>query len=180
MKTLTDREKSDIGKMEDNVLYYSSLPEHRKTEAVSLAAVSIYCYHLSVVPEEVISKEFEGREICRAALAAKDTDVGILQYIPFPDVLKEGIEKFAANTKPFILYSFLDLHDAKMAQEAVKADANCIFLIPEKTLTKDLCKMALDSPNAGEEVNQYVKERYPELNQKPETERQKTGVKIKF
>jgi hypothetical protein len=176
MNTSVDRETQDIMKIVDNVHYYSSLPEHRKTVAVSLAAVSLYCFNLSVVPEAIISKEFEGREICRAALTAKDTDVAILPYIPFPDVQKEGIEKFAATTEPFILYSFADIQDAKMAQEAVKACAYCIQLVPDKLLTKDLCRMALDSPKADDYVNQYVKERYPELNPKQE----KTGVKIKL
>jgi hypothetical protein len=52
------------------------------------------------------------------------------------------------DTPAFVLYSFADIKDTKTAQEAVKADAYCLQLVPEKLLTKDLCKTALQSPNA--------------------------------
>ena len=178
MNTQVAREAQDILKMVEDKHFYPSLPEYRKTVAVSLAAVSLCAKHLEYVPENVISREFEGREICRAALAAKDADCTILPYIPFPDVQKEGVQRFSANTEAFILYSFADMQDAKMAQEAVKADAYCIQLVPDKLLTKDLCKTALQSPNSDEAVSKFVVERYPEL--KTEHKDEKRGKKMKF
>ena len=138
MNTQVAREAQDILKMVEDKRYYPSLPEYRKTVAVSLAAVSLCAKYLEYVPENVITKEFEGRQICRAALEAKDADCTILPYIPFSDVQKEGVQRFSGDTPAFVLYSFADMQDAKMAQEAVKADAYCIQLVPDKMLTKDL------------------------------------------
>ena len=183
MNTQTEREMKDMLKIIEDENYYPTLPEHRKTAVVSLTAVTFCARHLEYVPEAVISREFEGREICRTALDAKDADCTILPYIPFPDVQKEGIQRFSGNTEAFILYSFTDMQDAKMAQEAVKADAYCIQLVPDKLLTKDLCKTALQSRNSDKEVSKFVLERFPELNpeqaQNDENPRQ-TGVKMKF
>ena len=174
----------DILKLLDDNNYYPSLKEYRKTVAVSLAAVSFCARHLEYVPEAVISKEFEGRAICRAALAAKDADCRILPYIPFTDVQKEGIKRFSADTPAFVLYSFTDIYDAKMAQDAIKADAYCIQLVPDRLLTKDLCKTALQSPNSDEKVHKFVMERFPELKHemmhKDEKNRQNAGVKMKM
>jgi hypothetical protein len=181
--TQVEREARDILKIVDEKEHYLSLPEYRKTVAVSLAAVSLCARYLEYVPEAVISKEFEGREICRAALAAKDADCTILPNIPFSDVQKEGIQKFSGDTPAFILYSFTDIYDAKMAQDAVKADAYCIQIVPDKLLTKDLCRTALQSPNADEKVHKFVMERFPELKteQIPKEEKQRqTGVKMKL
>jgi len=184
MNTKTDLEARDIMKIVEDDNYYPSLHEYRKTVAVSLAAVSFCARHLEYVPEAVISKDFEGRAICRAALDAKDADCRILPYIPFPDVQKEGIQKFSADTPAFVLYSFTDIYDAKMAQQAVKADAYCLQLVPDRLLTKDLCKTALQSPNADEKVQKYVAERFPELKpeamHKDEKNRQNAGVKMKI
>ena len=180
MSTQVDRELRDILKIVDNQDYFRTLPEYRKTVAVSLAAVSLRGSDLEYVPEAVISKGFEGREICRAALAAKDADCTILPYIPFPDVQKEGVQRFSVDTPAFILHSFTDIQDAKMAQEAVKADAYCIQLVPDKLLTKDLCRTALQSPNADEKVSGFVLERFPELKTEQTLKDEKRGVKLKF
>jgi len=184
VNTQVKRELQDILQMVEDKHYFYSLPDYRKTVAVSLAAVSLCAKHLEYVPENVITKEFEGREICRAALAAKDADCTILPYIPFPDVQKEGIQRFSGNTEAFILYSFTDMQDAKMAQEAVKADAYCIQLVPDKLLSKDLCKTALQSPNSDKEISKFVFERFPELKNErmsdDENIRHYAGVKIKF
>jgi hypothetical protein len=179
MNNVIDREMRDILKMVDDKDYFYSLSGHRKTVAVSLAAVSLSARNLEYVPEWVISKEFEGREICRTALKAKDVDCRILPYIPFPDVQKEGIQRFSGNTEAFILYSFADIQNAKMAQDAVKADAYCIQLVPDKLLTKDLCRTALKSPNIDEKIEKFVLERFPELQINQNMERQKAGVKMK-
>ena len=184
MNTQTDRETHDILKIVDDENYFPALHEHRKTVAVSLAAVTLCGQHLEYVPDRIIGREFEGREICRAALEAKDADCTILPYIPYPEVLKEGIRRFSADTPAFVLYSIADIRDAEMAQDAVRADAYCIQLVPAELLTKDLCRTALQSPNADETVSKFVTERFPELKteQKPENEidRQNTGVKMKL
>ena len=183
MNGQTEREMRDIMNILDDRNHYYSLPEHRKTVAVSLAAVMFHARNLEYVPETVISKEFEGREICRAALTAKDADCTILPYIPFSDVQKEGVQRFSGNTDAFILYSFTDMQDAKMAQAAVKENAYCIQLVPDRLLTEDLCRTALQSPNADEKVIKFVMERFPELKTERATKDEKqrqTGVKMKF
>jgi hypothetical protein len=158
MSTLTDREKRDVQRVLENENYYPSLPEHRRTAAVSMVAVLHSGHNLEYVPEAVINKA-----ICRAALSSKDVDCTILPHIPYHDVQKEGIQKFAGNTPAFVLYSFTDIKDAKTAQEAVKADAYCIQLVPDKLLTKELCKIALQSPNADDFIKKFVSKRFPAL-----------------
>ena len=184
MNTQTEREMKDILQMVEDKNYFYALPEYRKTVAVSLAAVSLCGKNLEYVPENVIGKEFEGREICRAALAAKDADLSILSCIPFPDVQREGVQQFLGNKEPpFIVYSFADMQDAQMAQEAVKADAYCIQLVPDKLLTRNLCRTALYSPNADEQVSKFVMERFPELkNEKTQNDEKprQAGLKVKF
>jgi len=123
------------------------------------------------------------KNICRAALSAKDADCTILPLIPYLDVQREGIQKFSHSMPAFVLYSFVDITDAKMAQDAVRADAYCLQLVPDKLLTKDLCEIALKSPNTDEKIKQFVGERFPELQKgmsKDEKPRQNEGVKIKF
>ena len=151
MGMLTEREKWEIGKIADDKFYYSSLPERHKTAAVSLAAVSACGNSLEYVPETVLSKD-----ICRAALGAKDADCTLLPYIPFPDVQQEGIRQFSGNTPAFVLYSFADIQDAKMAQDAVRADAYCLQLVPDKLMTTDICKTALLHPDADKKVFEFI------------------------
>jgi hypothetical protein len=57
-----------------------------------------------------------------------------------------------------------------MAQEAVKADAYCLQLVPDKLLTAELCKMALDSPNADKKVLGFIPEKFrtPEIRRAAE------------
>jgi hypothetical protein len=167
MNQLTDREKRDIQKIAGNREHYPSLPEHRRTVAVSMAAVSACGYNLEYVPESVIN-----REICRAALKSKDVDYTILPQIPFPDVQKEGIQRFS-DTPAFVLYSFSDISDAQMAKEAVKADAYCLQLVPDKLLTAELCKTALQSPNADEKILKFVSGRFPSIQTEERTQANK-------
>jgi hypothetical protein len=163
MKTLTDREKRDINGILENENYYSSLPEHRKTEAVSTVAVLHNGHNLEYVPETILNKA-----MCLAALCSENVDCTILPHIPYPDVQKEGIQKFSADTPAFVLYSFVDITDSKTAQEAVKADAYCLQLVPDKLLTKDLCRTAVQSPNADDFVKKFVSERFPSLKSEQE------------
>ncbi|MDR1130332.1 MAG: hypothetical protein LBK96_05070, partial [Prevotellaceae bacterium] len=176
---LTDREKWDIRKITENSSYYSSLPERRRTEALSMVAVLASGHNLEYVPEA-----FLNRNICRAALNSKDVDCTVLPCIPYPDVQKEAIQKFSADTPAFVLYSFVDIRDVQMAGEAVKADAYCLQLVPDKLLTADLCKMALNSPNADEKMLKFAVERFPKLTveriPKEEKTQHNTGVKMKF
>jgi hypothetical protein len=179
MSTLTDREKWDVKKSIENENYYASLPEHRRTAAVSTVAVLSCGYNLEYVPEAILN-----RNICRAALNSKNADCTILPYIPFSDVQKEAIRKFSADTPAFVLYSFADIRDAETAREAVKADAYCLQLVPDKLMTKELCRTALQSPNADEKMLKFAVERFPELKAeripKEEKTQHNTGVKMKF
>jgi hypothetical protein len=161
MNTLTDREKRDVIKSIEDENYYSSLPEHRRTAAVSTVAVFACGHNLEYVPETVISKE-----ICRAALNSGKVDCTVLPHIPFPDVQKEGILRFSGDTPAFVLYSFADIRDAQTAREAVKADAYCLQLVSDKLLTAELCKMALQSPNADKKVLDFIPEKFrtPEIH----------------
>jgi len=173
MKTLTDREKWDIGKIAEDENYYSSLPERHRTAAVSLVAVLASGQNLEYVPDAVIN-----RDICRAALISKDADADMLSNIPYPEVQKEAIKMFMdRGDAPFVIYSFADITDAEMAQDAVKADAYCLQLVPNSLLTKDLCRTALQSPNADEKVSKFVMERYPALLSQ---NLPSAGVKMKF
>ena len=179
MNTLTDREKWDIGKIAESEFHYPTLPERHRTEAVSTAAVLASANNLEYVPEYVMNKN-----ICRAALNAKDADCTILPLIPYPDVQKEGIQKFSGNTPAFVLYSFVDITDTKMAQDAVKADAYCIQLVPDNYLTKELCNTALKAPNADGVVSKFVCERFLQLQkeqvQSEEKQQKKEGMKMKM
>jgi hypothetical protein len=174
MKALTDREKRDIGKISGDKNYYLSLPERHRTAAVSMTAVSACGHNLEYVPENVMS-----REICRAALNSKDVDCTVFPHIPFPDVQKEGIQRFSGDTPAFVLYGFADIRDAQTALEAVKADAYCLQLVPGRLLTEELCRTALQSPNADEKMLKFAAERFPELKTKDERSQQKAGIKMK-
>ena len=165
MNTLSDREKRDIEKMAGDKDYYYFLPEHRKTAAVSQAAVSASGHNLEYVPETVAT-----REICRTALGARDADCTLLSCIPFSDVQKEGIQRFSGNTPAFVLYSVVDITDASMAREAVKRDAYCLQLVPDKLVTDELCKIALQHPDANRKVLEFIPEKFrtPEIRKMAE------------
>jgi hypothetical protein len=161
MSKFTDREKRDIQRTLGNNNYYSSLPEYHRTAAVSTVAVLASGHNLEYVPEAVLN-----REICRAALKSKETDCTVLSYIPFPDVRKEGIRQFISSGTPaFAVYSFTDITDAGMAREAVKADAYCLQFVPDRLLTEDLCKTALQHPEADIKVWGFIPEKFrsPEI-----------------
>jgi hypothetical protein len=165
----------NIQKVIENKSYYPSLPERNRTEAVSTVAVLASGNNLEYVPEAVLN-----RSICRAALCAKDADCTLLSRIPFPDVQKEAIQKFSTDTPAFVLYSFADITDAKMALDAVTLDAYCLQLVPDKLLSPELCKTALKSPNADEKILNFVQERFPGLKPEKEKSQQKTGGKMKI
>jgi len=179
MNTLTEREKWDIQKVLEDKDYFPTMSERHRTAAVSLVAVFSSANNLEYVPDAVINKD-----ICRMAIEAKDADCSILSQIPYPEIQKKGIEKFTENTPAFVVYSFVDISDAQMAHDAVKTDAYCLQLVPDKLLSKDLCRLALKSPNADEKVSGFVKERFPELlsnkSIKDEKTRQNEGAKLKF
>jgi hypothetical protein len=168
MKTLTGMEKRDIDSILENENYYPSLPAHRKTEAVSTVAVLSCGHNLEYVPEAVLN-----RAMCRAALASPNVDCTVLPHIPYPEVQQEGIRKFSADTPAFVLYSFVDITDTKTAREAVRADAYCLQLVPEKLITAELCKTALQSPNADDFIRKFISERFPTLQteQTPKNEK---------
>jgi hypothetical protein len=150
----SNREESD----RDNRLSgrYSTLPDWRKTEAVSIAAVSAHSENLDYVPDYALTPD-----ICRAALTAKDADLYILSKIPFVEVQKEAIKKFSDEGNPaFVLYSFTGISDAQMAREAVKADAYCLQLVPDRLITEDLCRTAMQSLNADRKVLEFIPERF--------------------
>jgi hypothetical protein len=158
MKTLYSQQERDIEAVQsDNCgrgIYYH-LPERRRTAAVSLAAVAACGGNLEYVPQAVLTPE-----ICRIALKAKDVDCDILMHVPFPDVVREGVEKFISSGVPaFVVYSFADIQDARMAKEAVKADAYCLQLVPDHLITTDLCQTALQSPNADKKVLGFIPDR---------------------
>jgi hypothetical protein len=159
METDYNREKRDIEEVKadrsgGDVFY--RLPERRKTEAVSLAAVTVSGSSLEYVPNEV-----KNREICRAALNSKDADCSILWHIPFADVQKEGVQKFVSSGIPaFVAYSFVDIRDAKTAHDAVKADAYCLQFVPDKLMTGELCKTALQSPDTDKKILGFIPEKF--------------------
>jgi hypothetical protein len=62
-----------------------------------------------------------------------------------------------------VLFSFADIRDATMAKEAVKADAYCLQLVPDKLLTAELCKIARQSPNADKKVMDFIDRRFPSI-----------------
>lgn len=178
MKPPTESEKWDIGNILIDNNFYPSLHEHRKTENVSYVAVLADWKNLEYVPETVIN-----REICCAALDAQNADCSILSYIPYPDVQKEAIQRFSADTPAFVLYSYINIKDAEMAQDAVKADAYCIQLVPDELLTEKLCRTALQNPNADEKMLLFVAERFPELKTEVVDEKKENinmGVKMKL
>jgi hypothetical protein len=147
----------------DNRLFslYSTLADWRKTDVVSIAAVSAHSENLDYVPDYALTPD-----ICRAALTAKDADLCILSKIPFVDVQKEAIKKFSDEGNPaFVLYSFTGISDAEMAKNAVKADAYCLQFVPDKLMSTELCKMALNSPNADNKVLGFIPEKFrtPEI-----------------
>ena len=176
---LTERESYDILKVLEDKSYFSTLDERHRTAAVSLPAVFASAKNLEYVPDAVIN-----RDICRMALSSDDADCSILPLIPYPDIQKEGIQKFSKDTPAFVLYSFADIQDEQIAHEAVKADAYCIQLIPDKLLTINLCREALKSPDADEKMEKFIAERFPELKTEHSFREEKTqrneGVKIKF
>jgi hypothetical protein len=155
MNEITEREKWDIGKIAENSNYYSSLSESHRTAAVSTAAVLASGYNLEYVPEAVLNKN-----ICRAALKAKDADCTILPHIPFPEVQKEGIRKFERKIEPFVLYSFIDITDVSMAKEAVKADGACLPFVPDKLLTEEICRAAILNSNIGIKILDYIPDKF--------------------
>jgi len=176
---LTDREQWDIQKiLGGDGFHYATMDERHRTAAVSLVAVFASASNLEYVPDTVLNKD-----ICRMALSSSDADCTILPLIPFPDIQKEGIKKFSSDGSAFVVHSFIDISDAQMAHDAVKADAYCIQLVPDKLLTKDLCKLALTSPNADEKVSKFVIGRFPELKTEQAVKEDKIenkGVKLKF
>jgi hypothetical protein len=158
MNTGCHREAWDIEAVKSDSsggsIYYG-LPERRRTEAVSLAAVTAYGGNLEYVPDGV-----KNREICRAALQSKDVDFRILREIPYPDVQKEGIAKFSGKVEPFVLYSFADITDAATAKAAVNADGYCLQFVPDRLMTEELCKIALQSSNADKKVPGFIPDRF--------------------
>ncbi|MDR3246867.1 MAG: hypothetical protein LBT50_10625 [Prevotellaceae bacterium] len=157
MNKLSDIEKRDIQSVSKDRPEYSvfaTLSEQRRTATVSLVAVSAYGYNLEYVPREV-----KNRAICREALKSKDVDCDILSHIPFPDIQREGIKKFA-GIDSFTLYSFVDINDSETAKDAVKSDGYCLQLVPRELLTEDLCKTAILHSNADIRVLDFIPKQF--------------------
>jgi len=155
MNKLTEREQWDIQKVLEDKNYFASMPERHRTAAVSLAAVFQSASNLEYVPDTVLN-----RDIYRMAISASDSDCTILPLIPYPDIQKEGIKKFSFAGSAFVVHSFVDISDAQMAHDAVKADAYCLQLVPDKLITVDLCKTALQHTETDKKVLDFIPERF--------------------
>ena len=155
MNKLTDREQWDIQKVLEDKNYFSTLGERYRTAAVSLPAVFASASNLEYVPDTVLN-----RDICRMAIQSGDADCSILPLIPYLDIQKEGAKKFSENEPAFVVYSFADISDAQMAQDAVRKDAYCLQLVPDKLITADLCKTALQHSSADKKVLGFIPERF--------------------
>jgi len=159
---LTDREQWDIKKiLGGDDFHYATMDERHRTAAVSLVAVFASASNLEYVPDTVLN-----RDICRMALSSSDANCTILPLIPFPDIQKEGIKKFSSDGSAFVVHSFVDISDAQMAHDAVKANAYCLQLVHDKLITVDLCKTALQHTEADKKVLEFIPERFrnnPEL-----------------
>lgn len=149
--TREQRDIEAVSKDNSNYSAFADLPDKRKTEAVSLSAVSAYGNNLEFVPDDIKTKE-----ICRTALQSKDIDCDILMHIPFPDVSLEGVHLFAEKIEPFVLFSFVDITNEKIAKEAINADGYCLQLVPEKILTEDMCKTAILNSDIGVKILDFI------------------------
>jgi len=153
---LTDREQWDIKKiLGGDDFHYATMDERHRTAAVSLVAVFASASNLEYVPDTVLN-----RNICRMALKGEGADCTILPLIPFPDIQKEGIKKFSSDGSAFVVHSFIDISDSQMAHDAVKADAYCLQLVPDKLITASLCKTALQHREADKKVLEFIPERF--------------------
>jgi len=155
MSKLTDREQWDIQKVLEDKFHFATMSDRHKTAAVSLVAVFASADNLEYVPDAVIN-----RDICRMALSSSDADCRILPLIPYPDIQKESAKKFSETDSAFVVYSFADISDVQMAQDAVRKDAYCLQLVPDKLITTDLCKTALQHPDADKKVLGFIPERF--------------------
>jgi hypothetical protein len=54
----------------------------------------------------------------------------------------------------------MNITDVQTAREAVKADAYCLQLVPDRLITSELCKTALQHPDAGRKVLSFIPERF--------------------
>jgi hypothetical protein len=74
-----------------------------------------------------------------------------------------------------------------MARDAVKGDAYCLQFVPDKLLTAELCKTALQSPNADKNVLDFIHDRFPSITKsgietipKSEETQHKTNKGLQF
>jgi cupin superfamily acireductone dioxygenase involved in methionine salvage len=85
----------------------------------------------------------------------------ILSKIPFCEVQKEAIKMFLdEGNSSFVVYSFADISDASMALNAVESDAYCLQFVPDKLMTVDLCKIALQHPEKDKKVLEFIPEKF--------------------
>lgn len=136
-----DLETMDIQAIKKDSSSFEYLPEERKTEGVSLAAIEVCPSNIRFVPEKKLTYEMVG--------LALSLDVNQINNIP---------QSVQASELPFLFKDNEDLFHklpkesltSELCMIAVKADGYNLEFIPEGLKTKDLCREALRaSPDLG-------------------------------
>lgn len=157
--TLTGQEKKDIQMLIDKTCYFSQayrdIPDERKTECVSFAAVCAEADSLRYVPSKSMSD--------RVILSALERDGSMLQSVPeerrteamYLTAIKnnKGCEGILGELPGSML-------TPEICQCAVEASGYNLEFVPEEMKTREMCRTSLySSPDLGYEdceILQYI------------------------
>jgi hypothetical protein len=121
-------------------------PPEMITAELALKAVQQNGTILEFVPENIKTPE-----ICHAALnsgsATHDNDFEIIEYVPFPDVCMEHLQKYEReNRDPFMVFGSINpkIITPEMAQLAVGLEPLCIQFVPDGMKTTEMCTYAVE------------------------------------
>lgn len=135
------------------------IPQETKTADFYNEAVKINGWMLQYVPEDMKTPQ-----IC---LAAKDASpdlgyehLGLVAYIPFPEVCMEYLKEADGNVDVFDVFTAIrkDVLNPDIVQLAIDLDAGCFKFVPDDLKTERLCLKAIKETGAFGEVFDYIPE----------------------
>lgn len=136
-----DLETTDIEAVKKDGSCFKHLPEERKTESVSLAAIEVFPSNIRFVPEEKLTYEMVDLALSLDVNQIRNIPQSV-QALELPFLFKENEDLFKMLPK--------DCLTPELCMIAVKADGYNLEFVPEGLKTKDMCREALSaSPDLG-------------------------------
>jgi hypothetical protein len=151
MPKLSKQEIEDIRFVSDSVFMdqkLAELPEERRTEAVSMAAILSDSLNSWKVPKMMQSDDF----IWDLLRMDADLIAAVDKERRTPEMYMAALEKSGMT----LVHFPEEMITSEIAMKAVQNNGRALYFVPKEMITPDICRVALNNLPEGYEVHQII------------------------